>query len=79
MKTAVSIPDALFAQADRLARRRGRTRSALFSDALAEYVARHEPSQVTAAMDQVCDRLDAAAADPMVRAAARQVLERSEW
>ena len=78
MKTAVSIPDALFAQADRLARRRGRTRSALFSDALAEYVARHEPSQVTAAMDQVCDRLGAAT-DPFVRDAARQLLERSEW
>lgn len=34
VKTAVSIPDDVFAAADRLARRRKMTRSALYADAL---------------------------------------------
>jgi metal-responsive CopG/Arc/MetJ family transcriptional regulator len=38
MKTAVSIPDALFEKVERLARREKRSRSELFSAALREYV-----------------------------------------
>ena len=49
MKTAVSIPDDLFEQAERLARRVGATRSGLYSRAVREYVARHAPDEVTAA------------------------------
>ncbi|MGI8661404.1 MAG: ribbon-helix-helix protein, CopG family [Thermoleophilaceae bacterium] len=43
MKTAVSIPDALFAEADELARRVGRSRSQVYRETLAEYVARRRP------------------------------------
>ena len=78
MKTAVSIPDEVFAKAERLARRAGRSRSEVFSAALAEYVARHAPDEVTDAMDRVCadvgDRKDA-----FVTAASRRVLKNSEW
>ena len=78
MKTAVSIPDDVFARADRLARRARQSRSEVFSRALREYVARHAPDEVTEAMDRVC----AGVGDPpdgFVAAAARRILERSAW
>ncbi|MBW8713160.1 MAG: ribbon-helix-helix protein, CopG family [Acidobacteria bacterium] len=78
MKTAVSIPDEVFEKVERLARRAKRSRSEVFSAALAEYVARHSPDEVTEAMNRVCgelgDQQDAFVAD-----AARRVLENTEW
>jgi len=78
MKTAVSIPDNVFKKAERLARRMKKSRSELFSNALAEYVARHAPDHVTETMDQVCAEIDPEP-DPFISAASRRVLERSEW
>jgi metal-responsive CopG/Arc/MetJ family transcriptional regulator len=78
MKTAVSIPDEVFARAERLARRSKRSRSQLFSAALSEYVARHAPDEVTEAMNRVCDDVGDES-DRFVAAAGRRVLERSEW
>jgi predicted transcriptional regulator len=78
MKTAVSIPDEVFAKVERLARRAGRSRSEVFSAALAEYVARHAPDEVTEAMDRVCADIGEQR-DPFVLAAGRRVLEQSEW
>ncbi len=78
MKTAVSLPDRVFSQAERLARRQGKTRSQLYSDALTEYVARHAPDEVTETMDRLCAEIGAGQ-DPALGAAARRILERSEW
>ncbi|HPG65232.1 MAG TPA: hypothetical protein PLO37_00195 [Candidatus Hydrogenedentes bacterium] len=78
MKTAVSIADDVFEEADRLAKRMKKSRSQLYSQALSEYVARHASEQVTEAMDRVCSEMGAEA-DPFTAAAARRVLERSEW
>ena len=80
MKTAVSLPDELFAQVDRLARESGRSRSEVYAAALREYVARHAPDEITAKIDQVVERLDESAADRrFAGAAARRVLESAEW
>jgi len=78
MKTAVSIPDDIFKKAERLAKRTRRSRSRLFSDALREYVTRHSPDEVTEAFNHVIDRV-AERSDEFSTAAARRVLERSEW
>ena len=78
MKTAVSIPDQVFEQAERLARQTRKSRSHVFSSALREYVARHSPDEVTEAMDRVCAEVGAAG-DPFVARTARRVLEHSEW
>jgi len=78
MKTAVSIPDQVFEQAERLARRTRKSRSHIFSSALREYVARHSPDDVTEAMDRVCEDVGEQG-DLFVTRAARQTLERSEW
>jgi predicted transcriptional regulator len=47
MKTAVSIPDDLFRRADELASQLGKSRSELYREALADYVARRDPKAVT--------------------------------
>ena len=78
MKTAVSIPDDVYAKAERLARRTRKSRSELYSAALREYAARHAPDEVTEAYDRLCDTLQVSL-DPLVRGAARRALERSEW
>lgn len=78
MKTAISLPDAIFRAAERQARRSQKSRSQLYADALAEYLSRHAPDEVTAAMNRVVDQLDQPR-DPFIFAAAHSVLERSEW
>ena len=78
MKTAVSIPDEVFEKVERLARRAGRSRSEVFAAALAEYVARHAPDEVTDAMDRVCADIGNQE-DQFVSAAGRRVLENIEW
>lgn len=78
MKTAVSIPDRVFAEAERLARRARTSRSELYSHALAEYVARHAPERVTDAMNRTLAELGTES-NAFVSAASRHVLERTEW
>src|SRR2546429_8513645 len=78
MKTAVSIPDDVFRKAERLAHRMKKSRSELFSNALAEYVARHAPDHVTEAMDKVCADIGLER-DEFTSAASRRGLEKSEW
>ena len=78
MKTAVSIPDPVFARAEQLAKQSKKSRSQLYSDALKEYVARHAPDDVTEAMDRALAEMENPT-DPFVSSATRHVLEQSEW
>jgi metal-responsive CopG/Arc/MetJ family transcriptional regulator len=78
MKTAVSIPDDIFEEAERLAAELKTSRSQLFSRALREFVARHASDRVTAAMNRVVDEVGADV-DEFTRKASRRVLERTEW
>jgi len=79
MKTAVSVPDDLFAQVDRLARRSRRSRSEVYRAALREYVARHAPDEVTAGLDAVLADVGEPGADRFASAAARRTLGVTEW
>ena len=58
MKTAISIPDEVFRAAERHAHRARKSRSQLYTEALAEYLARHSPDEVTEAMNKVVAELD---------------------
>ena len=78
MKTAVSVPDEVFEKVERLARKAGRSRSEVFTAALAEYLARHAPDEVTEAMDRVCAAIGNQE-DAFVIAAGHRVLENTEW
>jgi metal-responsive CopG/Arc/MetJ family transcriptional regulator len=78
MKTAISIPDDVFAEAERLAHTLNESRSQLYSRAVKEFVARHSPNRITSALDEVCDGLGQPD-DDFAAAAARHVLRRSDW
>lgn len=79
MKTAVSLPDGLFRAAEQQAKRARKSRSRLYADALAEYLARHAPDEVTEAMNRVLDRLGPAAVDPFTSYTAQTIFELTEW
>ena len=76
MKTAISVPDHLYAEAQRLTRKLKKSRSQLYSEALAEYIARHDDDEVTEAMNRVCDEVDPDD-KAWLAAAARRVLQRA--
>ena len=78
MKTAVSIPDEVFDEADRLARHLKTSRSHLYSRALKEFLARHAPDSIMESMNRVCDELGSPS-EEFGRRAARRILEQSEW
>jgi len=79
VKTAISMDEALFRQADRLARRLRMTRSGLFSTALREFLERH-------AAEDLVRAINAAHADggddedrAFLRRASRRLPGRSPW
>lgn len=78
MKTAVSLPDEVFNEAERFARRCQKTRSQLYAEALSEYLARHAPDDVTERMNRVCDRIPTEQSNFATKAA-RQVLSHELW
>lgn len=75
MKTAISIPDDVFEDAERLARRLGHSRSQLYSRALRAFVARYETDQVTSALDAIVS--DEPKGDAFTTRAGRRALERT--
>jgi metal-responsive CopG/Arc/MetJ family transcriptional regulator len=77
MKTAISIPDDLFADAEELARELKKSRSRLYGDAVREYVARHSAESITESLDRVCDAVECC--NDFAGAAARRTFERSDW
>jgi len=78
MKTAISIPDDVFDEAEALARRMKKSRSEIYGRAVREYVARHSAGKVTEALDDLLCA-EGVAVDDFAEAAARHTLRRSEW
>ena len=80
MKTAISVPDDVFRDAERFARRTRTSRSQLFSDAVREYLLRHSPDDVTAAMDRVLADVQPQPEEArFAAAAARRTLAGTDW
>jgi metal-responsive CopG/Arc/MetJ family transcriptional regulator len=78
MKTAISLPDDLFASADALARRLGLSRSALVAAAIAEFVAKHRNAKVSERLNAVYGQEDSTL-DAAFTAAQRRTIAKSEW
>ncbi len=53
MKTAVSLPDRLYEEAEKTAQAMGIPRSQLFAKALEEYIERHRRENITERLDRV--------------------------
>ncbi len=80
MKTAISIPDNVFNDAERLVARFKTSRSELYSRAVAEFIARHDEDSVTQALDEVARNINADPSDTqMTTAAASAILRQVEW
>lgn len=76
MKTAISLPDTLFAQAEALARRFHISRSELYARAIERYVAEHDEAAMRAALDDLYGT-ESSALPP--GAASAQAAIVSEW
>jgi metal-responsive CopG/Arc/MetJ family transcriptional regulator len=81
MKTAISLPDELFEAVERIVRQSGRRRSAVYAEALREYVSRHSSDEITAAIDAALEELGESANEEIrfTNAAAIHVLRNTEW
>lgn len=80
MKTAISIPDDLFNDAERLVARFKTSRSELYSRAIAEFVARHDEDAATQALNEVVRSLNTDSSDSrQTTASAVAILRQVEW
>jgi hypothetical protein len=78
MKTAVSLPDDLFAEAESLAGRLGLTRSGLYAAAIEDFIGRHRAKRVSERLDAVYSA-EPSQLDPPAARAQRKVLKQSDW
>ena len=78
MKTAVSIPDPLFREVERLTKRLRIPRSQLYARALEEYVQRQRSKGVKEALDEVY-RTESSELDPVLAHLQTEVIGREEW
>jgi len=80
MKTAISIPDALFEAGEQTARRLGVSRSELYQRALRAYLREHRGDGVTEALNAVYgDRGETARVDPVLEAIQRASIASEDW
>ncbi|MCL2639912.1 MAG: hypothetical protein FWD53_03610 [Phycisphaerales bacterium] len=82
MKTAISLPDVVFREADRHARRMRKSRSQLYTEALEEYLARHAPDAATEAINQALADLGQEGkegVDPVIMAATKRLWQKEPW
>lgn len=78
MKTAVSIPDAVFRSADRLARKLNMSRSRLYAVAVESFVQRHDDETITAKLNEVY-AVESSALDPVLQSIQSRSIAVDEW
>jgi metal-responsive CopG/Arc/MetJ family transcriptional regulator len=78
MKVVIAVPDELFSAADLLAARLGVGRSELYATALAEFVANHGASEITARLDAVY-ATESSILDSSFRRAQARTIGRERW
>ena len=80
MKTAISIPDPVFVEAEDLARRLGKSRSQLFADALREYLEKHRDEDITRRLNEVFEaEPELAELDPELKELQYRSLPKEDW
>ena len=80
MKTAISIPDALFQAADRLAKQLGVSRSELYRRAVSVFLVNHREDGVTEALNEVYGAEgEDAGLDPLLEQLQAASLPKEEW
>jgi len=80
MKTAVSIPDALYKRAEHATKRLGVSRSELYQRALAAFLERHEEQRITQALNEVYgDECEDGGLDPVLEALQHMTVSQDQW
>ena len=78
MKTAVSLPDSLFAEAEQVAKRLRISRSKLYASALAQFLKEHRSHGVTERLNEVYAE-EKSQLDPVLHALQLRSLPREDW
>jgi metal-responsive CopG/Arc/MetJ family transcriptional regulator len=78
MKVAVSIPDPIFREAERLSRRIRVPRSQFYARALEAYVRERSGAEITERLNQVYKETDGGL-DPAVEGLSLEILRREKW
>jgi metal-responsive CopG/Arc/MetJ family transcriptional regulator len=78
MKTAISLPDSVFEQAETLAQQLGLSRSELYTKALQAYLKRHNRDQILLRLNQIYSR-ESSELDPVMARMQFMSLPREDW
>ncbi len=78
MKTAISLPDSLFEEAEALAQRLGLSRSELYKQALQAYLKRYNREQISLKLNQVYSK-ESSEVDPVMAKMQLLSLPRENW
>ena len=79
MKTAISIPDAIFRSAEHAAKRMKLSRSQLYATAVAAYLERHKGTGVTEKLNEVYADAEASVVEAAVASAQLRSIARERW
>jgi len=80
MKTAISIPEEIFEEAERAAKKLGVSRSALYAKAVLDFVERYRREGLTEKLNEVYSANESISElDPNLAAMQTQSLKRDEW
>lgn len=78
MKTAISLPDSVFEEAEALAQQLGLSRSELYVQALKSYLAKHNCNQILHKLNQVYSK-ESSNLDPVMAKMQFMSLPREDW
>jgi len=78
MKTAISLPDSVFEEAEALAQQLGLSRSELYTKALETYLKKYNRNQILYQLNQVYSK-ESSELDPVVARMQFMSLAREDW
>jgi metal-responsive CopG/Arc/MetJ family transcriptional regulator len=78
MKTAISIPDPIFREAEETARRLSVSRSQLFTRAIEAYLEVHRDEHITERLNQVYEK-ESSAVDPILARMQALSIQNETW
>lgn len=78
MKTAISIPNNLFKNAEKAAKKIGITRSSLFSRAIEEYLENHSQTHITKKLNSIYSQEDSKLDSNIIKMQAKTI-QKENW
>lgn len=78
MKTAISLPDPIFEEAEALAKQLGMSRSELYTEALKAYLQRHNREQILSKLNHVYSQ-ESSDLDTVIATMQFMSLPREDW